>query len=82
MPNNFVLVKMRCLEESTDKDQEKIAELHQTHADVVAQIKRDMGEQLKDERERLLNQIRELTVMKEQANTEVCEGAVCTQLCD
>ena len=49
----------------------KIAQLHRSRLEEVAQVKKEMGEQLKDERGRLLNQIRELTVMKEQANAEV-----------
>lgn len=66
-----IIVKVRSLEESAQKDQEKITELQLTHIEEVAQIKRDKGEQLKEERERLLNQIRELTITKEKASAEV-----------
>ena len=47
------------------------AELSQKHAEEVRQIKKEMREQLNAERERLLNQIRELTVMKEHKRLEV-----------
>lgn len=62
---------MKTSEESVEREQEMTAELCQKHAEEVNHIKREMREQLNVERERLLNQIRELTVMKEHASVEV-----------
>lgn len=62
---------MRILEGAVEKEQQVTAELCQKHAQEVVEIKKQMREQLSIERERLLNQIRELTVMKEHANAEV-----------
>ena len=59
---------MRILEGTVEKE---TTELCQKHAQEVAEIKKQMREQLSIERERLLNQIRELTVMKEHAKAEV-----------
>jgi len=47
-------------------------ELRQTHVVELAELQRKMRGQLEAERERLLNQIRELTRMKEEANAKVC----------
>lgn len=47
------------------------AELCQTHAEEVNKVKRELREQFNAERDRLLNQIRELTVMKEHASAKV-----------
>jgi len=47
-------------------------ELRQTHVVELAELQRKMRGQLEAERERLLNQIRELTRMKVEANAKVC----------
>ncbi len=47
------------------------AELCQKHAEEMTRVKTEMREELRSERERLLNQIRELTIMKERASAEV-----------
>lgn len=67
----FFAVQLKSFEESVEREQQMTAELCQKHADEVNQIKKEMREQLNTERERLLNQIRELTVIKEHANAEV-----------
>lgn len=66
-----LLEKVKYLEESVAKDQKSITDLHQRHAEEVAEVKREMMEQLTSERERLLNQIRELTTLKDHANAVV-----------
>ena len=62
----MIIVEIRNLEENAEK---KIIELHSSHAEGIAQVKKQARQQL--ERERLLNQIRELTIMKESATAEV-----------
>lgn len=70
----FIVVQLKMFEESVEREQQMTAELCQKHAEEVKQTKKDMREQFNAERERLLNQIRELTVMKEHASTEVRQG--------
>ena len=62
---------MRTLEESTEREQQAMATLRQKHAEEVSQMEKEMREELNLERERLLNQIRELTIMKQHASAEV-----------
>ena len=69
--NLFSTVEMKALKETTERDQEVIAKLHQSHADEVSNITKQARMQLQNERERLLNQIRELTAMKAHATAEV-----------
>ena len=59
------------MKETAERDEEVIAKLHQSHEEEVSRIKRQGMEQLQKERERLLNQIRELTVMNAHTNAEV-----------
>jgi F0F1-type ATP synthase membrane subunit b/b' len=63
---------VKTLEESFEREQQTVAKLHQKHAEELNHMEKEMREQLNSERERLLNQIRELTVMKKHATTEVC----------
>ena len=56
---------------SAEEYQKKMATLLKDHAEEVTQVKKQMRQQLESERKRLLNQIRELTIIKEQANAEV-----------
>ncbi len=66
-----MIAEMKAVKESVQRDQEVIAKLHQSHADEISKITKEARAQLQSERERLLNQIRELTVMKAHASAEV-----------
>lgn len=65
------VVEVNTLEGSVERDQKMLAELCQKHAEEVNQVKKEMRAQLNTERERLLNQIRELTVIKEHTSAQV-----------
>lgn len=67
----MLTAELRAVKETVERDQEVIAKLHQSHANEVSKIKQEGREQLQSERERLLNQIRELTVMNAHTNAEV-----------
>lgn len=68
---SFFAVQLKTFEESVEREQQMTAELCHRHAEEVNQMKREIREQFNAERERLLNQIRELTVMKENTSAEV-----------
>ena len=65
------------MKQTVANDQEVIESLHRSHADEVNRITRQASESLQNERERLLNQIRELTVMKAHVSAEVSRLAGC-----
>ena len=68
----YSTAKVSELEDHLFQKQEMERELRQTHVVELAEMQQKMRRQLEAERERLLNQIRELTRMKEDANAKVC----------
>ena len=62
---------MQGLEESAAREKEALTKLCQNHAEEISRVREEMGEQLTVERERLLNQIRELTIMNQHTSAEV-----------
>lgn len=63
--------RVKSLENVVEDQKIKSIQLSKTHAEELSQVKMVMSKKLDDERTRLLNQIRELTRMKEQAGAEV-----------